>query len=308
MKITIGPDQAGKRVDRILQEICSDISRSQIQKQFFDMGLVRIGDKTLTKHYRVKSGDVIDAQEIASRVLAHDGSARGVEVAPAILFEHDAYIVLNKPSGLLVHPTAQSQEYTVVDFLLSYYPPIKKVGDDPLRPGIVHRLDKDASGVMVAAKTQEAFDVLKKQFKLRQVKKEYLVLVYGEMPRSEGDITFSLGRSRHSPRIAAKSSVGSRHAETHYVLEEHFSRYSLVRVTPRTGRTHQIRVHFFAYDHPVVGDPIYVPKKIKTLTNTRLMLHATRLGFYDEKNQWQEYVCPPGKDFEAVLELLRTVR
>lgn len=307
MTITIQADQAGKRADQILQEIFSDISRSQIQKQFFDDGLVRISEKPITKHYRVKSGDVIEVQERMPRVSSRSKTAQDA-VVPTILFENDSYIVFNKPSGLLAHPTLQSSEYTVVDFLVSHYPPIKKICDDPLRPGIVHRLDKDASGVMVAAKTQESFDLLKRQFKLRQVRKEYLVLVYGAMPRSEGDITFSLGRARHSPRIAARGGTDGRRAATHYVVEEQFSRYSLVRVTPSTGRTHQIRVHFFAYGHPVVGDPVYMPKRIKKVEGARLMLHATKLGFSDEKSVWQEYLCPPGSDFLSVLEQLRTAR
>ncbi|MBI4249986.1 RluA family pseudouridine synthase [Candidatus Uhrbacteria bacterium] len=306
MKITITASQAGARIDQIVQQKLSDLSRSQIQKQFFDQDRVMVSGKVCTKHYRVKKGDVITvATETGSGTdLLRETEPNPVS-PPTILHETDQYVILDKPSGLLTHPTQDNTEPSVAEFLLSRYPSIRKVGDDPTRPGIVHRLDKDASGIMVAAKTQQAFDSLKRQFKLRHVEKEYLVLVYGSLPREEGDIAFSLKRAKHSPRIAATSGSG-RAASTHYVVEERFSRYSLARVMPRTGRTHQIRVHFFAYGHPIVGDAVYAPKHIKKVEATRLMLHAFRLGFHDINGEWREHACPPGSDFENVVRRLRT--
>ena len=204
---------------------------------------------------------------------------------------------------MIAHPTERQSSGTVVDFLLKKYPKIKGVGDDPLRPGIVHRLDKDASGIMVAAKTQSAFDILKRQFFLREVKKQYLILVYGKVTPNEGVITLPISRSTQKRTRFAAGTKGGRAAETEYWVERHIrAYYTLVRVEPKTGRTHQIRVHFLSKGYPVIGDVLYRSRNIKKPLSVRLMLHAEFLGFKDVSGTWQEYTCPPGEDFLKIIK------
>lgn len=299
MKFTVTASEKGERVDKILQNRMQQFSRSQIQKLLLETDVVSVQGKPASKNYRVQEGDII----LITLAEEQKTAPSSPSYVPEILFENEEYMVFNKPAGLLVHPTVKGEQETMVDVILAKHPSISKVGDDPLRPGIVHRLDKDASGVMVVPKTQSMFDCLKRQFKLREVKKQYLIVVYGAPSKPAGEIRFSLGRSRHSPRIVARSGEG-RTSVTRYWVEKNFGRYSLIRVEPQTGRTHQIRVHFFAFGYPLVGDPVYVPKKTKRVPDARLMLHATLLGFRDLSGAWQEYTCPPSKDFADVLDSL----
>ena len=195
-----------------------------------------------------------------------------------ILYEDKDVLVLNKPAGIAVHKGVGTG-HTVADWLVGKYPKIEDVGDSE-RPGIVHRLDKMTSGVMVVAKTQSAFDDLHEQFKAREVKKEYLALVHGRVERDHGEITLPVGRS---PKVRIKRTVGmvpgARSAITMYVVEKHFRDHSLVRVRPFTGRTHQIRVHLAAINHPIVGDKLYMTKPYRKLAQPdNLFLHAQRLG------------------------------
>ena len=299
MRITITEEHTGGRLDKVLQAILVEKSRSAIQ-QAIERGLVRVNGKTVKKHHMVRVGDVIDVED-APKVVHHEHVA---VPDPHILVEADEYLVLDKPTGMLVHPTIRNETGTLVDFLLKKYPKIRHIGDDPQRPGIVHRLDKDASGIMVVPKTQQAFDVLKKQFLLREVKKRYKILVYGAVTPLEGVIQAPLSRSKQNrTRIAAGSKAG-RVAITQYWVEKQFKGYSLVRVEPQTGRTHQIRVHFLSKGHPVVGDALYVSRNVKKTLSVRLMLHAEMLGFKDVSGVYHEYECPPDVDFQGIISKL----
>ncbi len=185
-----------------------------------------------------------------------------------IIYEDKNLLAINKPAGLMVHPTADTKEKTLVDWLLKKYPKIEGVGDpsassgqvDPLRPGIVHRLDKDTSGVLIVAKTQEAFDFFKKQFAEREIKKEYLALVDGHLKKDWGIIDLPIGKSKADFRkktTQTKSAGKTREAQTEYRVLEKFDKYDLVQLFPKTGRTHQLRVHLRALNHPVVCDKLY---------------------------------------------------
>ncbi|MEK7122923.1 MAG: RluA family pseudouridine synthase, partial [Patescibacteria group bacterium] len=195
---TITSDHVGLRLDIFLQQNLSNISRNQIQKMIKD-GLVTVNNKKVAPHHFLKEGDVViflDSVTPAPSVIPAEAGIQTVNVFPRILAETPHYLILDKPTGLTVHPAPSSRGSTLVDWLLPHYPTIRKIGDDPLRPGIVHRLDKDASGVMVVALTQESFESLIRQFKLRQVKKEYLVLVAGRVTPTEGVIDLPIGRSK----------------------------------------------------------------------------------------------------------------
>jgi len=240
---------------------------------------------------------------------------------PTIISETKDYLVIDKPAGLAVHGGGNLKEATLVDWLLTKYPKIKKVGDDPSRPGLVHRLDKDVSGLMVIAKNQESFLNLKDQFKDREVNKQYLALVHGKLSRDEGTIDFPITRSQAGYKMAAlpanttdllrrrhpsgrdqgniESWLKSRLALTEFKVLKRFINYTFLRVKIKTGRTHQIRVHFFALGHPLAGDDLYCTKKSKEknkkLNLGRVFLVADHLSFRDLKKQKQDFTIdlPP---------------
>jgi len=226
---------------------------------------------------------------------------------PEIISETDDYLVINKPAGLAVHGGGNLTEPTLADWLINYYPKIKKVGDDSVRPGIVHRLDKEVSGLMVIAKNQKSVTALKEQFKSREIVKEYLALVYGQVANDEGLIDFPIKRSqtghkmaalprnteelliRHNPKNRDKGIIGgffkARTALTEFSVVKRFVNYTLLQVKIKTGRTHQIRVHLFAYGHPLAGDNLYYTKKSalknKKIALGRVFLVANHLAFTD---------------------------
>jgi len=188
-----------------------------------------------------------------------------------IIYEDDDVLAINKPAGLLVH--GQS---SLVDWLVKKYPEIKNVGEDLTRPGIVHRLDKDTSGVLLIAKNQKSFEYLKTQFQQKKIKKKYLALVNGEIKNNSGIIDLPIGKSKKDFRKkkAGKDARGKiREAVTEYKVLKRFDKYTLVEVLPKTGRTHQIRVHFKAIGHPIVGDKLYGHQS----NLNRQFLHANSL-------------------------------
>lgn len=253
------------------------------------------------------------------------------DLTPIIVFENDDYVVLNKPAGLISHGGPGITDKTLVDFLKKKYPKIADIGEDPLRPGLVHRLDKEASGLMVVAKNQKTFDHLKKQFKGRKVGKNYIALVHGKISKDEDVITFPIKRSRdgfkmaalpnYSEKIAEKNKAGNRdrgtlkaqetskEAITNFRVIKYFTNYTLLDVNIKTGRTHQIRVHLFAYGHPLLGDPLYFTKKYKVKNQKaslqRLFLVSKKLSFKDANGEKQTYEITLPEELEKFLEKTR---
>jgi len=232
-----------------------------------------------------------------------------------IIKEAPEYLIVEKPSGMLTHPTKAKEKNTLVDWLIKKYPKIKKVGEDKIRPGIVHRLDKEASGLLVVAKTQKMFNHLKKQFKNREVKKEYIVLVHGRISKDWDEINFPIGRSETADKMAAtpktikglQSDVG-KEAKTEFIIEKRFVNFVLLRITIHTGRMHQIRVHMLAYNNPVVGDPIYFQKKQKRVWDElcgRLFLHSAKLGFNDLEGKFVEFESPLPEQLQKFLKIIK---
>ncbi len=226
---------------------------------------------------------------------------------PEIIFENNDFLVVNKPAGLMVHGVqvssgrrmdkARAAEPTLVDWLIARYPKIKNVGDDPaLRPGIVHRLDKTTSGVMIIAKTQASFEQLKKLFQEHRMQKTYVALVCGALRNKKGTITAPIGIKNGSLKLSIHSSKMAKPAITDYVVIQHLGDQALLRVHPRTGRTHQIRVHLASMGHPIVGDTLY-GKKTRSSAAPRLMLHATALAFSDDRGNRFEFEAPLPADF-----------
>ncbi len=294
MNHSITKEMDGMRLDKALTLLLEGQTRSHIQKRIL-LGAIQVNDIVGKNNTRVYEGDILVIEEEIPVIFTPEECPD-----PKILHEEKDFIVLCKPIGLVVHPALQHPRGTLVDFLLTRYPEIAKVGDDLIRPGIVHRLDKDASGVMVIARTQDGFDVLKRQFKIHSVHKEYYTVVYGKPLPLESTISLLLGRRNSSPKMVASTQEG-RKAVTHYWVEKVGKFCSLVRVVTETGRTHQIRAHFYAIGHPIVGDKIYIGKKSKKIGAPRLMLHAYRLTFEDLSGAKRVFACDIPEEFEAVL-------
>lgn len=300
----------GLRLDRWLAERFSEHSRSFWQKEV-NAGRVFINDEAVTPHLALRGGETL--------TLVKAGKPEK-KIIPALIViaEEPDFLIIEKPAGLLVHPTDTSTEPTLVDALLAHDPAIAKVGDDPKRAGIVHRLDKLVSGVMVIAKTQEMFRHLKAQFAARDIEKEYLALAHGKVKQESGEITFPIGRSRRGGRMAARPlDAEGREAKTNYEIIERFANATLLRVRPETGRTHQIRAHFHALGYPLVGDPLYRPKsqrhigkkpqRLGQIEIPRLMLHATMLSFTDVQGEQRNFETPPPAEFNEFLKKLKVV-
>lgn len=229
---------------------------------------------------------------------------------PAIRIIHaeDDFLALDKPAGIAVHRGAGVKGETVVDWLVEKYPEIQRVGDDPKeRPGIVHRLDKDTSGVMIVARSQQAFEDLKQLFKERKIEKTYLALVLGAPKKKSGTIDAPIGRSAANPtkRGTGARARGSRTAVTEYRTLERLGAWTLLEAKPKTGRMHQIRVHLASIGHPVAGDRTYGGSRTALPGLGRQFLHAWRLSFsYPEGRRWQFEAALP-EDLDAVLRRLR---
>ncbi len=235
---------------------------------------------------------------------------------PTVIYEDDTILVLNKPSGLAVHADGKHEWKTLVDWLVAEYPELKGVGEEQRlhdgsiieRPGIVHRIDRETSGVLVVARTQGAFQILKSQFQNREVTKVYRAFVYGEIKDERGIIDKAIGSSRggKGPRSAARSAKGTlRDAQTAYRVLARTRDASHVEVFPKTGRTHQIRVHFASIQHPLVADSMYAPTRSPLLGFSRLALHALSLSFIHPATGKQViFEAPLPKDFvEAEAQL-----
>ncbi len=294
----------GTRLDIYLSNRL-EIPRTKAQR-LINEGPVMVNGEIAKPGLKLSEKDVIDVPEIQEYESI-------VRPAPKldILYEDDDVIVINKPAGLLVHRvTSGDRSPTLVDALLKYYPPIKSVGDKPEeRPGIVHRLDKTASGVMIAAKNQAAFNHLKEQFSSRRVRKEYLALVYGTVEQDTGEIHFRIGRSKRTGKMVAKpeASEEGKEATSSYDVLERFTTATLLRVEIKTGRTHQIRAHMQAFNHPIVGDPLYKKKQmtnIRPIKLDRLFLHAAKLTIELPSGETKTFEAPLPTELEELLESL----
>ncbi|MFH1207781.1 MAG: RluA family pseudouridine synthase [Patescibacteria group bacterium] len=338
--LTVTSDSAGQRLDKFLTEKWPDQTRSQIQK-LIKSGAVLVNGEAVAVHHFLKEKDeiqILQAQALQparpsekTNQINKKPTCRLADLPITIIAETDGYIVLHKPAGLLVHEGARlpcqfggqagEQEPTLVDWLLKKYPAITKIGEDPVRPGIVHRLDREVSGLMVVAKTQDMFDHLKKQFRDRTIKKEYTALVNGHPAKEEDEITFNIDRSETRDFKMAAVPRGTfrgvptsgsddrgRHAITQFEVIKRLVKYTLLKVRPRTGRTHQIRVHLNAYGLPIVGDLVYCPTKIRAknhLPSSRIFLQAAKLGFTDLTGQWREFSEPLDPELNQYLGSLK---
>ncbi|MFJ6967076.1 RluA family pseudouridine synthase [Ligilactobacillus ruminis] len=294
MKETVVEMQNG-RLDKVCSEIFSDYSRSQI-KQLLDGGNITVNGKTEKAKYKVKSGDVIRLEEPETRTL----ELRPENIPLDIVYEDDDVIVINKPQGMVVHPAPGHDEHTLVNALL-YHCPLSTI-NGTFRPGIVHRIDKDTSGLLMVAKNDKAHRSLAKQLKDKTNIREYVALVHGRIAEDEGTINAPIGRSLKDRKKQAVVKDG-RNAVTHFEVLKRYRDYTFVKCILETGRTHQIRVHMKYIGHPLVGDPLYGPKK--TIKGNGQFLHAGKLGFvHPTTGKLLIFEAPLPKIFQECLEKL----
>lgn len=294
MKETVVEMQNG-RLDKVCSEIFSDYSRSQI-KQLLDGGNITVNGKTEKAKYKVKSGDVIRLEEPETKTL----ELRPENIPLDIVYEDDDVIVINKPQGMVVHPAPGHDEHTLVNALL-YHCPLSTI-NGTFRPGIVHRIDKDTSGLLMVAKNDKAHRSLAKQLKDKTNIREYVALVHGRIAEDEGTINAPIGRSLKDRKKQAVVKDG-RNAVTHFEVLKRYRDYTFVKCILETGRTHQIRVHMKYIGHPLVGDPLYGPKK--TIKGNGQFLHAGKLGFFHPTTgKLLIFEAPLPKIFQECLEKL----
>ncbi|OGY43476.1 MAG: hypothetical protein A3B89_00230 [Candidatus Buchananbacteria bacterium RIFCSPHIGHO2_02_FULL_40_13] len=333
--ITITQENQGQRLDKFLNEQLTEFSRSQIQKMIKN-GDILVNGQKVSVHKFLKIGDMIKilpSQLSSPSPLLSSPPKRGSsanesvsQVKPGmtsltmigekifkdikIISETEDFLIIEKPAGLLVHPTEKNETATLVDWLIAKYPIIRKIGDDPLRPGLVHRLDKDVSGLMIIPKTQATFEFFKRQFQLRTIDKRYTALVYGEISQDSDKINFFIGRSKAKTGLFAarpqKSKDDDKPAMTEFEVKDRFKNYTLLEIKILTGRTHQIRVHLKAYGHPLVGDNLYFNKKLKTKKElSRIFLHASYLSFTGSDGKYYEFSSPLPKKLATFLKSLK---
>lgn len=267
-------------------------------------GQILVNGQAKKPGYKVKPGDVITGQIPDS---APEPDLVPENIPTDIQFEDDHILVIQKQAGMVVHPAPGNLSGTLVNALLSHNPMIRDVGEEKDRSGIVHRLDKDTSGLMVIAKTRQALDFLQKEFKERRVEKKYLALLTGNLSGDEGEINLPIGRHPVKRKLMAINHQTGKPAVTLWKVKKKFKDACFVEITLKTGRTHQIRVHFYSMGHPLLGDPVYQPGRLRKKKSIapRQMLHSWQLSFrHPYSGQKMEFECEPPSDFLTVLSLL----
>ena len=292
-------NEIGNRIDKYLSNKIEGKSRSFIQG-LIDSELVKVNNKEIKSNYKLRKNDIVEIimpEPIELNVKAE-------EMQLDIIYEDKDIIVINKPQGVVVHPAPGNYSGTLVNGLLYHCKDLSGI-NGVIRPGIVHRIDKDTSGILVIAKNDEAHNILAEQFKEHSIKREYYALVEGKFSKLEGTIDKPIGRNKKD-RLKMGIVDDGKKAITHYrVLEQYDNNMSLIKCNLETGRTHQIRVHMASINHPLVGDPLYGSKKQKFKLNGQV-LHAKTLGFiHPTTNRYMEFESELPKYYMELLNILR---
>ncbi|MBI4825490.1 MAG: RluA family pseudouridine synthase [Nitrospirae bacterium] len=304
MKVTVGTESGPERLDSFISSECG-LTRSSVQKLVKD-GAVLVNSKPEKPGCRVRPGDIIDItipDEPAGALIPEN-------IPLDIVFEDEHIIVVNKPPGMVIYPAAGNSGGTLMNALVFKCGRLASAGA-PLRPGVVHRLDKETSGLIIVAKTDEAYFNLIEQFKNKEVEKYYMALVYGTPKNRSGEFSAEIGRSSSDRKKMSTKTRKGKEALTLYEVVSAFKAASLVKVRIITGRTHQIRVHFSSSGHPVLGDKTYGTKTTlkfaaKTLRFDRQMLHSYSLKFrHPVTNEFLELTAPLPEDMEKAVEELK---
>jgi 23S rRNA pseudouridine1911/1915/1917 synthase len=268
-RLRVPPEAGGKRLDRFLAEQ-PEIGSRTVAERVLSGGGVSVDGRPRAKGYKLEGGEELEFEPPAAPTSALEPQ----EMDLVVPYEDEHLLIVDKPAGLVVHPAPGHARGTLVHGLLAYD---VEGGDEPERPGIVHRLDRDTSGLLVVARSPEAHRALQRLVQARELTREYVALVVGRPRSRSGTIDAPTGRDRNDPLRHSLDTDTPREAITHFELEELLARHALLRVTLETGRTHQIRVHLAAIDLPVAGDPVY--GRPGELGLERQFLHAARLAF-----------------------------
>jgi len=296
---SIQSEEAGMRLDRYLTFVLTGISRTTIQ-QLIEHGEVLVNGRNGKSGYSLKVEDKV-------QVKSFDISDKPLSIIPRslpldIIYEDEDLLVVNKAAGMVVHPAAGHYDDTLVNALIAHYPDITKA-DTELRPGIIHRLDKDTSGLIIIARNAITHSALANQMKRHEIVKRYLALVEGIVALDQGSIDAPIGRNPRHRQQMAVTVVKSKEARTHFRVQERFNRHTLLLLELETGRTHQIRVHLKAIGHPIVGDPVYGSGSInRGSTLKRQFLHAYQLKFtHPITGEVLNLEAPLPEDLQAIL-------
>lgn len=297
---TVANEEVGSRLDVVVRGIDADVTRSRVQKLIED-GEVTVNGSPAKSNYKVKEGDMILVRYPAPEELGVEPE----DIPLNIVYEDDDLLVINKPQGMVVHPAAGNYTGTMVNALLFHCDNLSGI-NGVIRPGIVHRIDKDTSGLLVVAKNDKAHVGLAEQIKEHTVSRQYIALVHGNIPEPKGVIEAPIGRDMKDRKKMAVTFRNSKHAVTRYKVMERFGdKYTLVECTLETGRTHQIRVHLAYLGYPVAGDPLYGPRK-NPLDLKGQALHAFLLGFeHPITGDRMEFKAELPAYFQALLNNLR---
>ncbi|WDV07713.1 RluA family pseudouridine synthase [Lysinibacillus irui] len=294
---TIEEQQQGERIDKALSSLQTEWSRTQIGN-WISEGIIQVNGEAVKAKYKVKAGDIIaiDVPEVEEL----DVVAENLDLD--IFYEDADVLVVNKPKGMVVHPAPGHMTGTLVNGLMYHCKDLSGI-NGVLRPGIVHRIDKDTSGLLMVAKNDTAHESLVNQLVNKTVTRKYIALVHGHIAHDKGTIDAPIGRDQKDRQKQAVVDNG-KHAVTHFQVVERFGDYTLVECRLETGRTHQIRVHMNYIGFPLVGDPKYGPKK--TIDFGGQVLHAATLGFdHPSSGEYLEFEVPLPADYEQLLKDLR---
>ena len=299
LRLVVEPATAGDRLDRFVAAQVADLSRSYA-RQLIEDGHIRLNGADARPSALLRAGDTVTMH----RPIAQPSDLVPQAIPLNVVYEDADVVVVDKPAGMVVHPAPGHLDGTLVNALLARYPDIT-VGSD-LRPGIVHRLDRDTSGLLVVTRHDRARHAIQAQQQARSMKKAYLAVAEGRFKEPSGLIDAPIAR-HPTDRLRQAIVAGGRAARTHWRVLEDLGEYTLVEATLDTGRTHQIRVHFAYKSRPLLGDPLYGPKKPRTTFGlARQFLHAYRLGFVlPSSGAWAEFESPLPAELQAALEKLR---
>ncbi|KXH79916.1 RluA family pseudouridine synthase [Sporosarcina sp. HYO08] len=297
VEIKVTEEQAGSRIDKFLTESNADWSRTQVQQWLKD-GFVLVDGEAVKPNYKVKNGDLLTIEEPEPEELNVVAEDLDLE----IVYEDRDVLVVNKPRGMVVHPAPGHATGTVVNGLMYHCKDLSGI-NGVLRPGIVHRIDKDTSGLLMVAKNDQSHTSLVDQLVEKSVTRVYTALVHGHIPHDHGTIDAPIGRDPKDRQSMTVIDLG-KHAVTHFKVLERFGNYTLVECRLETGRTHQIRVHMKYIGHPLVGDPKYGPKK--TIDFGGQVLHAGTLGFkHPATGEYMEFTSSLPSDFQDLINDLQ---
>ncbi|WP_211745419.1 RluA family pseudouridine synthase [Paenibacillus sp. Marseille-Q4541] len=296
---TVTADFAKERIDKYITESMDDVSRSQVQLWIAD-GHVTVNGTKVKSNYKLNEGD---------RIVVTIPEPAAVEIIPEdiplnVVYEDASVIVVNKQRGLVVHPAPGHTSGTLVNALMYHCKDLSGINGE-LRPGIVHRIDKDTSGLLMAAKNDKAHASLAAQLKEHSVNRRYIALVHGHVQHDQGTVDAPIGRDTNDRKMYTVTERNSKEAVTHFSVMERLGDYTLLELKLETGRTHQIRVHMKFIGHPLVGDPMY--GRNKGIKMNGQALHAQTLGFvHPDTGEQMEFTAPLPQDMENVLASLRS--